>query len=133
MRMRLLIVLAGLTVTMVGCGGGYGSAVMPSPTPTTAPPTTNGGGPTSTVAIPSGAAGLGANAFGNSPQTVTAGTTVRWTNTDSVPHTSTSDGGAWDSGTIAPGGSFSAVLSTSGTFHYHCAIHPGMIGTITVQ
>jgi plastocyanin len=24
-------------------------------------------------------------------------------------------------------------LSTKGTFPYHCTIHPGMMGTITVQ
>jgi plastocyanin len=58
---------------------------------------------------------------------------VTWTNTDSLPHTSTSNGGAWDSGTIEPGHSFSVALATAGTFQYHCSIHPGMMGTITVQ
>jgi plastocyanin len=24
-------------------------------------------------------------------------------------------------------------LSTAGSYQYHCAIHPGMVGTITVQ
>lgn len=137
MRMRmsvLSVVLVGIVVTMIGCSGqGYGptnpSTDMTNPVPTT--PT--GGGPASVVAIPSGASVLGANAFGQSPVTVAAGTTVTWTNTDSVPHTSTSDGGTWNSGTIDPGRSFSVVLSQQGTFQYHCVIHPGMVGTITVQ
>lgn len=58
---------------------------------------------------------------------------MTWTNTDSVSHTSTANGGAWDSGTIAPGGSFSVALSKTGTFQYHCTIHPGMIGTVSVE
>jgi len=86
-----------------------------------------------TVSIPSGASTLGTNAFNPSPLTVASGTTVAWTNTDSVAHTSTSDGSGWDSGSLAPGQQFKFTFSTSGTFHYHCAIHPGMVGTVVVQ
>jgi plastocyanin len=25
------------------------------------------------------------------------------------------------------------MMSTAGTFTYHCTIHPGMVGTLTVQ
>jgi plastocyanin len=58
---------------------------------------------------------------------------VRWTNNDSAAHTSTADDGAWSSGSIAAGGTFTATFPTAGTFHYHCAIHPGMIGTVIAQ
>jgi plastocyanin len=61
------------------------------------------------------------------------GTTVTWTNTDSVEHTSTSDGAGWNSGVVPPRGQFSTTFSNAGTFSYHCAIHPGMVGTITVH
>jgi plastocyanin len=64
---------------------------------------------------------------------VAVGSTVTWTNTDSVSHTSTSDRSGWDSGIIAPGRQFSRTYETAGTFSYHCAIHPGMVGTITVR
>jgi plastocyanin len=65
--------------------------------------------------------------------TVPAGTRVTWTNNDSVAHTSTADGGAWDSGRLDPGQSFSHTFDTPGTFTYHCAIHPFMTGMITVE
>ena len=64
--------------------------------------------------------------------TITHGTRVRWLNTGSVGHTSTSNTGAWDSGVIAEGSSFSRVFRTRGTFRYHCSIHATMMGTIRV-
>jgi len=63
---------------------------------------------------------------------VAQGTTVTWTNNGPSNHTSTADGGAWDSGVLQPGKSFSFKFNTPGTFAYHCAIHPNMVGTITV-
>lgn len=65
--------------------------------------------------------------------TVPAGTTVTWTNQDSVDHTSTSDTGVWDSGRLAPGQSFSFMFTQAGMFPYHCMIHPFMKGMIVVQ
>jgi plastocyanin len=41
--------------------------------------------------------------------------------------------GAWNSGSIAPGGKFSMTFTVAGSFPYHCSIHPGMVGTVTVQ
>jgi plastocyanin len=43
------------------------------------------------------------------------------------------DAGAWNSGSIAPGGSFSRTFSSTGTYSYHCSIHPNMAGTIVVN
>jgi plastocyanin len=63
---------------------------------------------------------------------VPAGTTVSWFNGDGVSHTVTSDSGAFDSGAIAPGGSFGVTFSTPGTYTYHCAFHPMMTGTVVV-
>jgi plastocyanin len=80
-----------------------------------------------------GAAALGTAAFAPDALTVDAGTTVTWTNTDSVAHTSTSDVSGWDSGIVAPGGQFSRSFQTAGTYQYHCAIHPGMVGTVVVR
>ncbi len=65
--------------------------------------------------------------------TIPAGTTVTWTNNDSVAHTTTSDTGLWDSGSLASGRSFSFTFNQPGTFPYHCAIHPFMKGSIVVQ
>lgn len=85
------------------------------------------------ISIPSGASTLGANAFSPGPLTVAPGTVVTWINTDVVAHTSTSDASGWDSGVVAPGQQFAFTFPTSGTFHYHCTIHPGMVGTVIVH
>lgn len=85
------------------------------------------------VSIVSGAAILSTTAFSPSPVTVTRGTVVTWKNNDTTSHDTTADGGMWNSGVIAPGASFSTTLQTAGTFTYHCTIHPGMVGTVTVQ
>ena len=80
-----------------------------------------------------GAEVLGNRAFTPDDLEIAAGTTVTWTNTDSVSHTSTSNASGWDSGIIGPGRQFSFTYQTAGTFPYHCAIHPGMVGTVVVR
>jgi plastocyanin len=73
--------------------------------------------------------------FGFDPGSVTidAGSTVTWTNTGNATHTVTSDDGAFDSGNLASGDSYSFTFDTPGTYNYHCAIHPNMTGTIVVN
>jgi plastocyanin len=74
--------------------------------------------------------------FAFNPQTLTVapGTTVIWTNKDSVDHTVTSDTGAWpDSGSLAANKSFSHTFSKASTFPYHCAIHPFMKASVIVS
>jgi plastocyanin len=70
--------------------------------------------------------------FSPSVLNINVGQTVRWTNNHFVSHTSTADGGAWDSGIISPGGTFSFTFATAGSFPYHCTIHISMVGTINV-
>lgn len=65
--------------------------------------------------------------------TVTAGTTVTWTNQGPSQHTVTADDGSFDSGPVAVGGTFSQTFGTAGTFTYHCNIHQSMTGTVIVQ
>ncbi|HJS27014.1 MAG TPA: cupredoxin domain-containing protein [Actinomycetota bacterium] len=64
--------------------------------------------------------------------TVDRGTRVRWVNRGSNPHTSTSNTGIWDSGTLSSGDRFSRRFGRRGTFRYHCEIHSTMTATITV-
>jgi hypothetical protein len=70
-----------------------------------------------------------------SPQTLTVapGTTVSWTNEDSVNHVVTSDTGAWpDSGSLATNQTFSHTFTKAGTYPYHCALHPSMTAKVIV-
>jgi plastocyanin len=61
------------------------------------------------------------------------GTQVTVTNQDPVGHTWTSDTGAWDSGTLSQGNTYSYTFTTPGTYSYHCAIHSSMKGTVNVS
>jgi plastocyanin len=64
---------------------------------------------------------------------IPSGTTVRWTNLDGVPHTSTSDAGVWDSGNMNNSDQFTFTFDSAGTFPYHCDIHPNMTAQIIVH
>jgi len=72
--------------------------------------------------------------FAFDPETVAikTGTTLKWVNEDGATHTVTSDAGDWDSGNLNSGSSYTLTLDQTGTFTYHCNIHPGMTGTIEV-
>jgi plastocyanin len=72
-------------------------------------------------------------AFNPSTLTVTAGTTVKWTNKDGITHTVTSNTGVFDSGNINSNGTFSFTFATAGTYPYHCNIHPSMTATVIVN
>ena len=71
-------------------------------------------------------------AFSTSSLPVAKGTKVTWKNNDATTHTVTSDDGTFDSGNIAPGGSYSYTFADAGTFAYHCKIHPTMTAKVVV-
>jgi plastocyanin len=64
---------------------------------------------------------------------VQKGTRVVWRNRGSRPHTTTSNGGLWDSETLQPGQSYARKFRKVGTFRFHCEIHDGMTGKIVVM
>ncbi len=72
-------------------------------------------------------------AFTPSSITITAGTTITWTNKDAVVHTVTSDTNLFDSGSIGTNGTYSRNFATAGTYPYHCTIHPSMTATVVVN
>lgn len=65
---------------------------------------------------------------------VATGTTVTFTNEDSVAHTATaSSSGGFDSGDLNNGQSYSKTFTTAGTYNYICDIHQYMKGTVEVR
>jgi plastocyanin len=85
------------------------------------------------INIAPGVANKTTDAFGTNPLIINVGSTVRWTNTDNTPHTTTSDTGVWDSSGLRMGESFDFTFTTAGTFLYHCKHFPNMVGTIEVR
>jgi plastocyanin len=76
----------------------------------------------------------GSSSYSPNPTTMRVGQSVAWHNADTTAHDSTQDNGRFQTGTLAAGATSAPItMSTAGTFTYHCTIHPGMIGTITVQ
>jgi plastocyanin len=76
---------------------------------------------------------MGDNFFSPQSIAVPAGSAIEWRNDGNLPHTSTADGGAWDSGLVLKTKTFSQAFATAGTFTYNCAVHPEMVGTVVVE
>jgi amicyanin len=72
-------------------------------------------------------------AFAPATLTIQVGDTVTWTNGDAVVHTATSTSGAFDSGDLDPGESYSITFTAPGTYDYLCTPHPSMTGRIVVE
>jgi manganese oxidase len=74
---------------------------------------------------------------------VSVGDTVPWTNMDTQPHTVTSGSngtpdGRFDSSPnfnplLVPAQTFSHTFTEAGEYPYYCALHPNMVGTVSVS
>ncbi len=74
------------------------------------------------------------SAFNPSTITVVANTEITWTNNDGMSHTVTSDtGNELNSGNIPANGTWSHTFAATGTYPYHCTIHPVMKATVKVN
>jgi plastocyanin len=73
--------------------------------------------------------------FSFSPATITipAGTTVKWTNRDDIPHTVVNDDQKFQSKALDTDESYSYTFAKPGTYPYFCSIHPKMTGKVIVQ
>jgi plastocyanin len=117
-------VFAALGIGLAACGG-YGddstTTAAKAPAPTTAPAVS---GPKVSVQD---------NTFKPGAIKVAVGDTITWKNEGAVAHTVTAtDGADFDSGTLAPGKSFTFTADKAGTISYVCNFHAGMQGTIEV-
>jgi plastocyanin/uncharacterized membrane protein len=70
--------------------------------------------------------------FEPSTLNVRAGDRVEWKNEDIFSHTATANDGSFDSGLIAPGGSWQTTISKNGTIAYHCRPHPNMAAELVI-
>ena len=126
-RLVLLTLLIMVAVAVISCGGTPTTQTPATPQagvpPLTTTPTVNGAVPVAMENI----------AFNPGAIMIDKGTKVTWTNKDIVSHSVVDNGGKFDSGLLAKGGTFSYTFNESGTYNYYCSIHPGMAGTVTVK
>jgi len=84
----------------------------------------------------------------NNPETfvppqisLSSGSTISWTNADSITHSVTIEGNpaivsgeaSFDSGPISPGYTWDNTFDSPGQFDYHCLIHPFMTGKVIIN
>ena len=120
-RFRFTIGLALLATVTALAGAGCGSSSPAAPTVA------------ADVTI-SMVGDRGAQSFAPNPQTMRVGQTVAWMNNDTTAHDATQDQSRFGTGTISAGTTSTPItMSTTGTFTYHCTIHPGMVGSLVVQ
>jgi plastocyanin len=133
-----------LLALSLGVCGACGSYTAPTNSQNPPPPMVQA----NDVSIVVGASGLTTTAFSPNPKVVSLGgspsVTVRWVNKDitggdytsgsATVHNITSDNGTFTaSGNLGGNATYSVALTTAGDYHYHCSIHPNMVGTITVN
>jgi len=131
-RLRPLVAGAGasLAIGLAACGNG--------------PPAGSSGGPSGGGACPGQAgASLGTPAvkltatdalqFAPTSQSAKVGQVIQWTNTGTVLHNITFDeAGCLTDSAFQPQATWQIKFTQAGSYPYHCTIHPGMDGSLTV-
>jgi plastocyanin len=116
-KRTLTICFAAAALGLAACGGYDQPAASTAPTPASEAAVT-----------------IGDNSFTPANLKVSVGETVTFENDGAIAHTVTAtDGADFDSGSIAPGDTFTFTPTKAGTVSYVCTFHPGMQGTIDVS
>jgi len=129
-RIRLTAVAATAVASLSGACGGGGSGT--SPTTTAAPRSAT---TTTIAAVATNAVTVKDFAFGPRTITVTAGTTVTWTNQDDFDHSivdKTTNVEGPHFGPVTEPRTFSRSYPAVGAYPYFCGIHNSMTGTVIV-
>ncbi len=125
MKVPLLMAsLALIALSLAGCSGGGGGAITP---------TQDDDG---RYVIKMSASG--GNIFLPKAAKVPAGATVVWVNEGATPHNVIADDGSFNSDSetgdfLVKGDEFEHSFPAAGTVRYQCHLHPGMVGTVTVE
>jgi plastocyanin len=133
-----------LLALALGLSSACGSYTAPSNMQNPPPPAASA----NDITIAIGASQLTTTAFSPNPKVVSLSgnpsVSVRWVNKDisggsyatgtTTSHNIASDNGAFaTSGALGGNATYSATFTAAGSYPYHCAIHPNMVGTVTVN
>ncbi|HEX5252366.1 MAG TPA: cupredoxin family copper-binding protein [Mycobacterium sp.] len=125
-RRRFLAAVPAVGVLLLaGCS-------QPRPVATTAAPTTEMSVTAPAAPVRGNQVTIDGFAFAPASLSVTAGTTVTWTNRDEEPHTVAASDGSFHSPGMGTGATFTHTFPAAGTFDYVCSIHPMMRGAVVV-
>ena len=72
-------------------------------------------------------------AFSAPTITVAAGTTVKWTNNDDIPHTVRAVDGSFHSKAMDTADTYAFTFAKPGVYSYFCTLHPKMVGKVVVK
>lgn len=108
------------------------STTAPPATTTTAEATTTTAKAPPTLEIAINGDGGGKSQFDPSQARVFVGSTVTWTNTDSVPRSVEADDRTFTSPSLAPGESFTYKADKVGRFNYHDGTRPYAVAALEV-
>lgn len=97
-----------------------------------------GGGGTTPTSCPNGTFCLGATTFVPPSATVARNTTVTWVNSSGIFHNVVFDNppaavAGGDLGNMDANATASRSFATAGVYAFHCTVHAGMNGSLTVQ
>jgi plastocyanin len=129
-RLTILSIFVALALLLSSCSLHLGHSGLLGGKGTPAPKTAK-----VTHTPPSNVSGISINNGKFRPKNVSVkvGTTLTWTNNDTVQQSITSDTpGVFDSGLLAPGATFQYTFSTAGVFPYHSTGTAAAYGAITV-
>jgi plastocyanin len=118
---RLALLLALLATAVTACGGGDDDG---------------GGQGASSEACPDGAVVIRMVdiKFDPADATAEAGQQICWTNEDAIDHDVSAESGAdFKSELFGKGKTFTSTVDEPGSVEYVCTIHPGMVGTLTIE
>lgn len=97
----------------------------------------SGDSPIDTSPAKAGETAVSISGFAFNPKTVTIekGSSVRWTNNESVGHDVVGDDASlgFRSPIMPQGDSYLFTFNEAGTFTYYCGVHPSMKGTVVVR
>ncbi|HWF29068.1 MAG TPA: cupredoxin family copper-binding protein [Mycobacterium sp.] len=127
LRKHLVAALAVGVLLSAGC-----SASRPTAGTSTSMPTASASGTAPAAPVSGNQVNIDGFAFVPATLTVSAGTTVTWTNRDEEPHTVAASDGSFHSPGMGTGATFTHTFGTAGTFDYVCSIHPMMHGSVVV-
>lgn len=133
---KLIAAIVVAALIIIGVVFGLSRHNTPGTTNNTSQNSTGSAAANSSQAPAAGTINIRDMMFTPSQISVAKGGTVTWTNNDTTTHTVVDDlsnVGGPNSGDIAAGSSYSFTFNKTGSFQYHCSIHPSMRGTIVVK